>query len=157
MAKIGRFRNATDEAAFLRAYEAVGAEWPVSFTDLDIETSFGTTRVRRSGEAPAIGGTTRESGPAPLMLFPGITGNGMASRGFVEELSKDRVVYTPDIMGWPGRCRQTAPILDQADITHWVVEVLDGLGVERVHLAGVSFGAWMAGVVGAHRSDRWRA
>lgn len=33
-------------------------------------------------------------------------------------------------------CEQTAPLRDGADVAKWLVEVLDGLSVHRVHLAG---------------------
>ncbi|MBF6210982.1 alpha/beta fold hydrolase [Nocardia puris] len=144
MAKIGRFTNDKAEAAFLRAYDAISARWPVPYTDLDIETSFGTTRVRKSGSGDH----------APLVLLSGMPGNCLFWQPFIEELARDRVVYALDIMGWPGRCRQTAPIRDQDDIIGWLAETLDGLGVDRVHLAGYSVGAWLAALVGTKHSDR---
>ncbi|WP_328388690.1 alpha/beta fold hydrolase [Nocardia sp. NBC_00416] len=144
MPKIGRFTSEEAKATFLRAYEAVAAKWPVPSTNIDVETSFGTTRVRRSGDGPG----------APLVLLPGIGGNGQVWYRFIEELARDRVVYTPDIIGWAGRCVQTAPLRDTSDIAKWMAEALDGLGAERVHLAGNSLGAWLAGAIAVHRSDR---
>lgn len=144
MPKIGRFTSEEGRAAFLRAYDTVAAQWPVPSTELDVETSFGTTRVRKSGSGAG----------APILLLPGIGGNGLVWHRFIEELARDRVVYTPDVIGWAGRCAQTAPLRDARDIATWMVEVLDGIGEERVHLAGNSYGAWLAGVVAVHHCDR---
>ncbi|MFJ1455310.1 alpha/beta fold hydrolase [Nocardia sp. N2S4-5] len=144
MPKIGRFTSAEAEAAFRHAYDVVAAKWPVPSTSADVETSFGTTRVRSSGSGPG----------APIVLLPGIGGNGQVWFRFIEELARDRVVYTPDVIGWAGRCVQTAPLRTAEDVATWMGEVLDGLGADRVHLAGNSLGAWLAGAVAVYRSDR---
>lgn len=144
MPKIGRFTSAEAKADFFRAYDTVAARWPVPSVDIDVETPFGTTRVRKSGVAEG----------APIVLLPGIGGNGMVWHRFIGELSRDRVVYTPDVIGWAGRCEQTAPLRDAEDIATWLVAVLDGLGADRVHLAGNSYGAWLAGVVAVYHSER---
>ncbi len=144
MPKIGRFTSQKAKDEFLRAYEAVAATWPVPSTNLDVETSFGTTRVRRSGSGEG----------APIVLLPGIGGNGQIWHRFIEDLSRDHVVYTPDVIGWAGRCVQTAPLRDAHDVATWLAEVFDGLGADRVHLAGNSLGAWLAGAVAVYRSDR---
>ncbi|MBL1078875.1 alpha/beta fold hydrolase [Nocardia sp. 2] len=144
MPGIGRFTSDEAKVAFLRAYDAAAAQWPVPSTDLDIETSFGTTRVRRSGSGDGT----------PILLLPGLSGNGLMWWPLIEELTRDRVVYTPDVIGWAGRSEQTAPVRDEDDIATWVIELLDALGLDRVHLAGTSVGSWLAIVVGARHSER---
>lgn len=141
--KIGRFTNTEAKAAFLAGYDTVAAKWPVPSVDLDVETPFGTTRVRKSGSGEGT----------PIVLLPGIGGNGMVWHRFIEELSRDHVVYTPDVIGWAGLCEQSAPLNDAQDIAKWMVAVLDGLGEKRVHLAGNSYGAWLAGVVAVYHSE----
>ncbi|MFI5714285.1 alpha/beta fold hydrolase [Nocardia sp. NPDC051750] len=144
MPKIGRFTSDEAKTNFLRIYDAWAQQWPVPSTDLDVETSFGTTRVRKSGTGKG----------EPVLLLPGTSGNGLVWQRFIEDFARERVVYTPDVIGWPGRCVQTAPVRDGADVAKWVIETLDGLGVDRVHLAGNSLGAWMAIMVGVYHSDR---
>ncbi|MGW5383768.1 alpha/beta fold hydrolase [Nocardia sp. NPDC003963] len=144
MPKIGRFTSDEAKTDFLRIYDAWAERWPVPSTTLDIETSFGTTHVRKSGSGKG----------APVLLLPGTSGNGLVWHRFIEDFASERVVYTPDVIGWPGRCVQTAPVRDGADVAKWVVEILDGLGADRVHLAGNSLGAWMAVMVGVYHSDR---
>ncbi|MFR9751767.1 alpha/beta fold hydrolase [Nocardia sp. 004] len=144
MPKIGRFTSDEARDTFLRAYDVLAAQWPVPSTQRVVETSFGTTPVRASGTGDG----------APILLLPGVSGNGQVWLRFIEDLARDRVVYTPDIMGWPGRCTQTAPMRDGADVVKWLIEVLDGLGVDRVHLAGNSAGSWIAILVAASHSER---
>lgn len=144
MPKIGKFASEEAEATFVCAYDTLAAKWPVPSTSVDIETSFGTTYVRKSGSGDG----------APIVLLPGLGGNGQVWQRFIEGFARDRVVYTPDVIGWAGRCVQTAPVKDAEDVARWVSEVLDGIGEDRVHLAGNSVGAWMAGGVAVYRSDR---
>lgn len=144
MPKIGRFTSDEVKAEFLRAYDTAAAKWPVPSTIIDVETSFGTTRVRKSGSGTGV----------PIVLLPGLGGNGLAWFRFIEDLVRDHVVYTPDVIGWAGRCVQTAPVRDAEDVAKWVAGMLDGLGTERVHLAGNSVGAWMTGAVAVYHSER---
>jgi pimeloyl-ACP methyl ester carboxylesterase len=144
MPEIGHFTSPEAERAFRDAYDTIADRWPVPSTPIDVETSFGTTYVRRSGTGTG----------APIVLLPGISGSGLAWSRVIEEFARDRVVYTPDVIGWAGRCVQTAPLRDVADIARWMNEVLDGLGEERVHLAGNSVGSWFAAVTAVHHSDR---
>ncbi|MGX1804469.1 alpha/beta fold hydrolase [Nocardia sp. NPDC055321] len=144
MPKIGRFTSDEAEAVYLRAYDAVARQWPVESEEIDVRTSFGTTRVRRSGHGAGV----------PLLLLPGLAGNSLFWEPFVAELSRERTVYAMDVLGWAGRCEQTAPLAGEGDIAAWVGEVIAGLGVDRVHLAGYSQGAWIAAVVAAWQGDR---
>lgn len=144
MAKIGRFKNDEAEAAYLRAYQALEPLWPMPSTDIDVETSFGTTRVRRSGAGVGT----------PLLLFHPISGNGLAWHPFIEDLARDRVVYALDTIGTAGRSVQTAPMADAAGYAIWADEVMAGLGVDRAHLFGYSDGAWHAALVAVHKPQR---
>ncbi|MFI6042443.1 alpha/beta fold hydrolase [Nocardia sp. NPDC051321] len=144
MSKIGRFTSDEAKTAYLRAYDALAADWPVPSTEIDVETRFGTTRVRKSGTGPGL----------PLILLPGMPGNSLFWMPFIEELARERVIYTPDIIGWAGRSEQRVPVRDHGEIVEWLVAVIDGLGEDRVHLAGYSDGASTACLFGVHRSDR---
>lgn len=144
MPKLGHFTGDEAKVAFLRAYDTIAARWPVPSIDLDIATTFGTTRVRRSGSGSGI----------PLLLLPGLSGHALSYEPFIEALARDRVVYSSDVLGWAGRSEQTAEIRDDTDIAAWGAQVVEGLGVERVHLMGYSLGAWLASVIAAERGER---
>lgn len=144
MPKIGQFKNDEARDEFIHAYDTFAAQWPLPSTEIDVETSFGTTYVRRSGSGDGV----------PLLLVPGISGNGQIWAPFIEDLAGERVVYTPDVIGWAGRSTQTTPLADGADLARWMVELLDGLGEERIHLAGNSMGAWISMNIAVHHSER---
>lgn len=141
MAKIGQFKNEQARIDYLQAYDALTTLYDVPPQSLDVPTSFGTTRAYRFGSG---GGT-------PLVLLHPIAGTGLTWEPFIEELSRDRVVYALDTIGVAGRSVQTAPISEVADYGTWFEDVMTGLGLDRVHLFGYSEGSWHAGLIGSHK------
>lgn len=144
MARIGRFRSDEARAAYLAAYEAMAELWPVPVVLTDVPTSFGSTHVRRSGSGDGV----------PLVLLAGVLGSSLHWHSVVEGLARGRAVHALDTIGAPGRSVQAAPMAGDAAYGAWFAEVLDGLGLDRVHVLGESSGAWHATLVGLHAADR---
>jgi pimeloyl-ACP methyl ester carboxylesterase len=127
------FKTLEGARKYLRAYDQVLAQWPVPFHELGVPTAFGATHVIASGP---------EAAP-PLVL---LHATGTSSTGWllnIGELSQSYRVYAVDILGEPGKTRQSRLLRDRADGASWVSAVLDGLGLDRVRLAGWSFGGWL--------------
>jgi pimeloyl-ACP methyl ester carboxylesterase len=59
-------------------------------------------------------------------------------------LAKGHRLYAPDIVGQPGRSAQERPSPKGDGHAFWVEDVLDGLGLERAPLVGLSYGAGLA-------------
>ncbi|AGL19893.1 putative peptidase S33 family protein [Actinoplanes sp. N902-109] len=112
----------------------IDRHWPRERTEIDVPTSYGSTHVIRSGAADGV----------PFVLLPGSGGGCLMWFPHVTGLGRDRPVYAIDPIGEPGLSTQTAPITDGADWSRWFTEVLDGLGVERAHVVGCSYGGWVA-------------
>lgn len=144
MAKIGRFKSDKARAAYMNAYDGMAAISPIPYTGQDVETSFGTTYVHTFGSGSGT----------PLVLLHPLGGNGLCWSPVIEELSRDRVVYTPDTIGTAGKSVQTAPITEQAQFGAWLDEVLAGLGVDQAHVLGYSDGGWHAAMAGFHNAKR---
>jgi pimeloyl-ACP methyl ester carboxylesterase len=69
-------------------------------------------------------------------------------------LSADRPVYAIDTPGDPGRSVQREPIHQPERAAQWLDETLAGLGLDRVHLVGSSYGGWLALNQAHRRPDR---
>ncbi|WP_028478871.1 alpha/beta fold hydrolase [Nocardia sp. CNY236] len=144
MAKIGRFKNEQVRDAYLAAYADLEALSSVPATTLDIQTSFGTTHVRRCGSGAGT----------PIVLLHSFGGNGLYWDFVIEDLSTDRVVFALDTIGTAGKSVQTAPIGKEADFAAWFDEVMAGLDVDRAHVMGLSQGAWHGALVTVHAPQR---
>ena len=144
MPKIGRFKNDASQQAYDRVYRELEGRWPVPSTQLEVPTSFGTTHVRKSGTGTQT----------PIFLVHALGANCLQWHIVIEDLCRDRVVYALDTIGTAGRSVQTAPLTGESDFATWVSEVLNELGVDRVHLVGYSQGAWHAVLVALHSPER---
>ncbi|MFJ4655543.1 alpha/beta fold hydrolase [Nocardia sp. NPDC088792] len=144
MAKIGRWKSVAARAAYMAAYESLKELWPVETSALDVPTTYGPTRVYRSGAGSAT----------PIVLLHPLGGNGLCWYPIIEQLTRDRVVYTLDTIGAPGLSEQTEPITTATDYGIWLDDVLAELRLDRAHVLGYSEGAWRGAMAGVHGSAR---
>ncbi|WP_425586288.1 alpha/beta fold hydrolase [Streptomyces sannanensis] len=137
-ADVGRYVNDALRDRYFAACDAVYAMGAPIRAELDVETSFGTTHVYRYGPTdPAAESRT------PVVL---VHGAGTCSAMWYPNtaaLSADRPVYTLDTPGDPGRSIQREPIHQPERAAQWLDEALAGLGLDRVHLVGSSYGGWL--------------
>ncbi len=133
--RISRFKNTQARDRFRTAYERTLAElWPGPRTALDLPTTFGTTRVYRTG--PQRG--------EPIVLLPGSGGNALMWHRYIDVLARHHPVIAVDTVGEPGASVQTAPIGDGRDGAAWLDELLAALEVTAAHVVGCSYGGWLA-------------
>ena len=128
----------------MAVYAAAMAELP-EHESVDIPTSFGTVR------------TYRFEGPAdrtPIVLLHGRSASTPMWRANIPSLMALRPVVSVDLLGEPGMSVQNEPIGGAADEARWLDEALTGLGLDRVHLLGVSIGGWTATSHAVHRPGR---
>lgn len=135
-AKLAEFRTPESAHAFNRLYDRIlESAWPdLDREEIDVPGRFGTTRVRRTGDA---GGT-------PIVMLDPTQGSSLGLARFVGSLAQHHSVYTPDTIGTPGKSVQTAPMRPPQDWATWLDETLDTLDLDRVHLAGYSEGGYLA-------------
>lgn len=84
-----------------------------------------------------------EAAGEPLLLLPGFGGDLGNFLFNQEELSRDRPVYALDLPGQGGSTKD----VDRGDLPFFVAAVrglMDGLGIDRAHLAGHSMGGLIA-------------
>ncbi len=128
------FKTPGGEARYLAAYDAALKLWPVPCEEMDIPTRFGTTHVVASGPRDA----------PPFVLLHGYLATSTMWSPNIADFSHDSRVYAIDTMGQPGKSAPGEPIRNAADYVAWLTATLDGLHVDRVTLAGMSFGGWLA-------------
>lgn len=134
--------------AFRTAYDEVLRHWPVEVTGTDVPTPYGSTRVNVCGP---------EDG-TPLVLLPGGGTTSVVWYGNVGPLAATHRVYAVDLIGDFGRSvHDGAPLRGAGDLSAWLDALFDGLGLDRAHLCGHSYGAWIAlnhALRAPHRIDR---
>ncbi|MFF4215722.1 alpha/beta fold hydrolase [Streptomyces nondiastaticus] len=133
-AQLGSFADEAARARILGAYDKAMAFWPEPRGQQDVATSFGTTRVHTYGGGAGT----------PVVLLHGQSATPAEWAPHVAALGGERPVLAVDRVGEPGYSAQTAPIRTADHIADWLEEVLAGLGLERAHLVGHSYGGCVA-------------
>jgi pimeloyl-ACP methyl ester carboxylesterase len=126
------FKSKKGEAEYMAAYEASMKLWPVPYEHRDITGRNGRTHLVAAGP---------EGAPALVLLHMDYLSLTMWAAN-IADLSRDYRVYAVDVMGQPGKSVPDKPIRNREDAVAWISEVLDGLELEKVTLAGASYGGW---------------
>ncbi|MEV0373643.1 alpha/beta fold hydrolase [Streptomyces sp. NPDC050636] len=135
---VGRYVNDALRDRYFTACDAVYTMGAPIRAELDVETSFGTTHVYRYGPTDAAAESR-----TPIVLVHGAGGCSAMWYPNTAALSADRPVYALDTPGDPGRSIQREPIHQPELAAQWLDEALAGLGLDRVHLIGSSYGGWL--------------
>jgi pimeloyl-ACP methyl ester carboxylesterase len=143
---VGRYLDEARRERYFAACDAVYALGAPVLAEHRVETTAGTTYVYRYGpDDPAAASRT------PVVLVHGAGSCSAMWYPNTPALSAERPVYAIDTPGDPGRSVQRAPIHRPEDAARWLAETLAGLGLDRVHLVGSSYGGWLA-LNQAHRA-----
>jgi pimeloyl-ACP methyl ester carboxylesterase len=117
-----------------RRYRELLERWPVPYEHVRVPTGHGETFVVVCGPA----------GAPPLLLLHGSGTNSAMWLADVATWARRFRVHAVDLIGEPGLSAPSRPPLEPGLYAGWLAEVLAGLGVERVSIAAVSLGGWMA-------------
>jgi pimeloyl-ACP methyl ester carboxylesterase len=113
----------------------------------DVPTSFGTVRAYRF-DGPSSAPDT------PVLLLPGRNASTPMYAVNLPPLLEQRTVYSVDLLGEAGLSVQNQRLTGPDDQAQWLDETLAGLGLDRVHLLGVSIGGWTATNAAVRRPGR---
>jgi pimeloyl-ACP methyl ester carboxylesterase len=133
MKMIYRNENGAKEA-FIQAYDRTLQEWDVPVESTYLDTSFGETHVLISGP----------EGAEPLILFHGF---GFSSTMWIENmrpLSKRYRTYAVDFIGDINKSEAIRQIKNKEECANWFHEILNGLDIQKAHVAGLSYGGFIA-------------
>lgn len=139
------FKNKTGQELLLKSYDKLLTQWGVKLTEKNIDTRYGTTHVILCGDP---------NNP-PLALFHGVGDNSALMWIFnARELSKYFYLIAIDTIGGPTKSIPNSNYGKEFRQEIWIDDVLDSLGLEKIFLAGVSNGAYLAQLYTAKRPGR---
>jgi pimeloyl-ACP methyl ester carboxylesterase len=128
------YKTPEGEAEIRALYnEALAGLGPGS-ESLKVRTRLGDTHVIALGP----------EGAPPVIFLPGGNALNPTCLKWFLPLTERHRLYAPDIVGQPGLSAQTRPSPKGDGHAFWAEDVLDGLGLERAPLVGISYGAAIA-------------
>jgi pimeloyl-ACP methyl ester carboxylesterase len=140
------FTSPEGKAEILHAYQAVMDKWPVAYKEQTISTSFGETHVIVSGA----------EGAPPVVLLHALSTTAASWYRNVEALSQNYRVHAVDIIGEGNKSCPIKPITSTDDFLQWFTELIDGLGIDTLYVAGNSYGGFTAAYYAMKLPDRIR-
>ncbi|GAA1442150.1 alpha/beta fold hydrolase [Nocardiopsis tropica] len=137
--EVGHWLGREGFESYRAAYDDVMAALPAPTRTHDVATGYGSVRVYEWA-APGDGA----EGGLPVVLLPGIrSGAPMWGENLAHWIGR-RTVYAMDAVGDAGMSTQSVPFSSFDDQAAWVEQTLAGLGLERAHVVGHSFGGAIA-------------
>lgn len=118
-----------------KSYDTALNLWDVEYTEDYVETDYGKSHLLISGI---------ENG-RPLVLLPGLFADATMWYPNVGELSEHYRVYTLDMMNYGGKSEPGGKAIQNIDDYRiWIEQILEHYEIEKVALAGLSYGSWLA-------------
>jgi pimeloyl-ACP methyl ester carboxylesterase len=119
--------------------------WNVDKVEREILTTYGTTNIIICGD---------EHNP-PLVLFHGVGDNSALMWLYnAEALSRHFRLFAIDTIGGPGKSCPNKNYNKDFNNATWIDEVLDELSLDKVYVAGVSNGGYLAQYYCLYRPER---
>ncbi|MBA2345665.1 MAG: alpha/beta fold hydrolase [Rubrobacter sp.] len=138
------FRSPDGEAEIMSLYDESLSRLGPRVEKITVGTSLGDTHVLATGPDDA----------PPLIVLSGGNFLNPTCLGWFLPLAENRRVYSPDIIGQPGKSAPSRPSSKGDGHARWMEEVLDGLGIQRAPFVGISYGAGVALRTAGRTPDR---
>ena len=137
-------RSAEEYQEVEKSYKSVLKMWPVRHERIFVDTSYGNTHIITWG---------KKNNP-PLMLFHGIGNCALIWIFIAEQLADHFYVIAPDTVGDPGLSVPKKSFKSPGDYAGWFSELLDGMGLAAVNVAGFSWGGGISLQIALQYPDR---
>lgn len=129
------FKSERARQKIYSSYDILLNEWGLRVEEMDINTKFGSTHVIHCGD---------KTKPA-LVLFHGVGDNSALMWYYnCRVLSEHFRIYAVDTLGGPGKSIPGSLYNKEFKTILWLEEVLKGLKLSKVYIAGVSNGSYLA-------------
>lgn len=126
-------------------YDRLLKEWNVEVEPVDIPTRYGSTRVNVFGK----------EGAAPVVLFHGVGDDSALMWVYnAAALAPHFRLYAVDTIGGPGKSVPNQNYNKNFEDEIWIDETLNGLGLGKVSIIGVSHGGFLAQCYAVRRPER---
>lgn len=116
----------------------------LSYEEIDVQTSFGRTRIVKTGN---------EEGER-IILFHGIHAGAPLALEAIKDLSSKYLIFAVDTIGQATKSEETVLNIKDDSYALWVDEFLEQLEIQEANFVGVSYGAFILQKTITFKPDR---
>jgi pimeloyl-ACP methyl ester carboxylesterase len=145
-ARLSFYKSERGFRAITSWYDALVDQFTFEFESHYVDTRFGKTHMLTAGAEDA----------APLILVQAVAGSAPLWYHQIPFFAERYRVYALDTPGQPGRSDPNPPSFLDGGYTDWLLDIVDGLDIERAYFAGVSSGGWYVMKLAIHAPERVR-
>ncbi|MDW7692206.1 alpha/beta hydrolase [Flammeovirgaceae bacterium SG7u.111] len=138
------YKSDQAKVEIMKLYEEKLASLNLDYTETDVPTQFGNTRVITAGN-PKRG---------KLVLFHGINAGAPLTLEAVQGLSADFQLVAIDTIGQATKSDETVLDIKGDSYAIWADEVLEKLAIQEADFIGVSYGAYILQKLITHKPQR---
>ncbi len=138
------FRSSESQAEYFEAYEKTMQLFSIDVQEEYVDTEFGKSYVIKAGN---------ESNPPLVLLHAASCGSPIWYKNF-EKLSKSYRLYAIDLIGETSKSLMKKKMKNPSDNAKWLNQTIEGLGLNKVNLCGLSIGGWNAANYAARYSPK---
>ncbi|RLD27614.1 MAG: hypothetical protein DRI54_00775 [Bacteroidetes bacterium] len=127
------YKNRKAKQDLMNLYNEKLLSLNIDYTEIDVETQFGKTRIIRTGKP----------GGKQIVLFHGINAGAPLTLEAVKELGDTYTLFAIDTIGQATKSSETALNIKGNSYAIWADEVLTKLNIQKANIIGVSYGAYI--------------
>ena len=134
MSKVGTtFKSETAQQKLIELYDEKLSSLQTPYETIDVQTSFGKTRVTKMGNPQG----------EPILLFHGYNAGGPLTLEAVLPLTEKYCFYAVDTIGQATKSENVYLNIKDDSLGKWGNEVIEGLQLDQVITIGISYGAFI--------------
>ena len=127
------YKSAEGYQAVMAHYDAAFEKMGLPYETTYVETRHGVTHTTLTGKADG----------KPLVVWHGLNAHSAAMTRWIADLAPLYRVYAIDIIGGMGKSAPNRPDKTGPAYGEWAADALEGLGLARANVIGVSNGGWL--------------
>ncbi len=138
------YKSAKSKSLIMELYDEKLKSLQIDYEEIDVKTSFGRTRVIKTGN---------ENGKI-IVLFHGINAGAPLTLEAVKDLREDYLLYAVDTIGQATKSDETRINIKDNSYGVWADEVLNRLGIKEANFIGISYGAFILQKLITHNPEK---
>lgn len=138
------YKSEAAKAEIMRLYDAKLAACNIETEDLYVDTFAGKTHILATGAAHL----------PPLVVLHGINAGAPLALEAIRGLNQYYRIYGVDTVGQATKSAETRLPLHDTSYGKWLDEVMEGLGLKKAPVIGISYGAFLLQRLMMHAPER---